>query len=65
MDKVEKRLWNISLSTMWSYERKIGIGEIPEIINEMSIRGIELNHSITTDHLSGLNLGYPSHNKHS
>lgn len=57
IDKLEKRFWNVSLSTMWSYERKISIGEMPEIINEMSILGVELNHSITTDHLSGLNLG--------
>lgn len=51
-----KRLWNVSLSTMWSYERKIGIADLPELIKGMGIGGVELNHNITTDDLFGLNL---------
>lgn len=54
---VEKRLWNISLSTMWSYERKISVKNLPDLINELAIGGIELNHNITTGDLVDLNLG--------
>jgi sugar phosphate isomerase/epimerase len=54
----EKRgLWNISLSTMWSFERKIGLIELNDIVKQLHISGIELNHSINLKDLAGIDLG--------
>jgi HAD superfamily hydrolase (TIGR01509 family) len=50
-------MWNISLSTMWSYERKIGLLELNDIIKQLNISGIELNHSLKLKDLEGINLG--------
>jgi putative hydrolase of the HAD superfamily len=56
--KVEKTgMWNISLSTMWSYERKIGLLEVNEIIKQLHISGIELNHSLKLKDLAGIDFG--------
>ena len=54
----EKRdMWNISLSTMWSYERKIGLLELNDIVKQLNISGIELNHSLKLKDLADINLG--------
>jgi FMN phosphatase YigB (HAD superfamily)/sugar phosphate isomerase/epimerase len=50
-------MWNISLSTMWSYERKIGLLEVNDIIKQLHISGIELNHSLKLKDLTGIDLG--------
>ena len=54
----EKRdMWNISLSTMWSYERKISLIELNDIVKQLNISGIELNHSLKLKDLADINLG--------
>jgi HAD superfamily hydrolase (TIGR01549 family) len=53
----EKGFWNISLSTMWSYERKIGLLELHDINKQLHISGIELNHSLKLKDLAGIDLG--------
>jgi FMN phosphatase YigB (HAD superfamily)/sugar phosphate isomerase/epimerase len=50
-------MWNISLSTMWSYERIIGLLEVNDIIKQLHISGIELNHSLKLKDLTGIDLG--------
>jgi len=51
------QVWNISLSTMWSHEKKIDIIDLPNLLPQMGFSGVELNHSIKMSHLAGLDLG--------
>lgn len=53
----KKGMWNISLSTMWSFERKIGLIELNDIVKQLKFSGIELNHSLKLKDLAGIDLG--------
>ncbi len=56
-NEIQGKVWNISLSTMWSHEKKISIVDLPEFLPKMGFAGVELNHSIKMNHLIGFDLG--------
>lgn len=48
--------WNVSLSTMWTFENNIPLDKTPAVLDQMEINALELNHSIRTKDISGVDL---------
>ncbi len=60
-----KQRWNVSLSTMWSCENEIGLLDLLPILDDLELSGIELNHKIKSEDLTGIHLDrFPIHSLH-
>ena len=56
-DYQAKKYWNVSLSTMWSFENHLTLPEILPVLDQLELSGIELNHNIISSDLMGVDLG--------
>jgi HAD superfamily hydrolase (TIGR01549 family) len=52
----ENHFWNVSLSTMWSFENKVSLPDILPVLEKLELSGIEINHKITSADLMGYDL---------
>lgn len=48
--------WNVSLSTMWTFENKIPLDKTAAVLDQMEVNALELNHSIRSQELVGIDL---------
>ena len=48
--------WNVSLSTMWMVENKIPLDKSLQVLDDLGLNSLEINHSIRTHDLTNIDL---------